>query len=393
MSIKSYDDVPFSPGDSTFFKITYETNAIWHLRGYKPGAGPFDDSNWKTISTFASNANWTIGSGNNNTQINNYSIYGWGNYIYLSRIGGLNTNPSGSIYNPAPIAEPLPNNPSVGETAIINTGDTFNSPSTIPSPTDFSDKGTNPSYPFTIYVKLGFGFDNESNIYGTNLRNIQNSSDPVCYHGDSLVTILNKETNEKDIKLARDIIVDDYVYSLTRKEFVPVKLNIITYGNTHYKLIKKDTFGESKPSQDFYLTGGHPILYKGKETVASEINEADDVYCDKEQVYSIATDKREYILINNLPVMTWSYNAWRLFSNLRNIFWTNNKKIINLTSPKVELIGNILCEPKNVLILKNTFGERNPEEDIVVNENCEIIVDSEKTIIKELMDGNFIKYA
>jgi hypothetical protein len=233
-------------------------------------------------------------------------------------------------------------------------------------------------YKVTLRSEGGFLFENVT---------------PVCYRGDSLISVLNKATNEPELKLAKKITKDDLVFSVTQNKFVPVLLNIATYKNKHYKLLKKNCLGENKPSEDLYMTPGHPILYNGQETQASCVKEAVDFYCEEEEVYSIATNKREYILVNNVPSLTWSYFAWKnVCINGKNKYaWNiNDKKPQDFSEITVKLIGDENLEPKNIMISKNEFGLDNPKYDITVNENYKLLVDGVEIEVKDMVNGNGI---
>jgi hypothetical protein len=146
------------------------------------------------------------------------------------------------------------------------------------------------------------------------------TSNPICFRGDSLVRCLDTNKNEEYDKLAKDVVKDDMVLSTTRG-WVKVLNNIVTFNEKQFYLFKKGCLGENMPKEDFYATYGHPIMYKGTETIAGKIPEGEKVIMETaENVYSIMTEKRECIKINNLDVFTWEPNEWDEFKNKNNQF-------------------------------------------------------------------------
>jgi hypothetical protein len=161
-------------------------------------------------------------------------------------------------------------------------------------------------------------------LYRVTLQNVGflfEQATPVCFHRDSLVTIQRPILNETENKLAKDVVKGDMVFSTTQNKFVPVIANIITHNNTLYRLLKKDALGENKPNQDFYITGGHHIMYKGEEKIMNDVPEAETIEVKGEEVYSIATDIREYILVNGIEVATWGYDYWLKFAKKHDKIW------------------------------------------------------------------------
>jgi len=75
-------------------------------------------------------------------------------------------------------------------------------------------------------------------------------------------------------------------------------------------LIQKGLLGENKPSEDFYVTPTHPILIKNCEIQAKNIIGAKKVKLDKQKVYSLVSDNRESVYINNLDVICWKYDEF-----------------------------------------------------------------------------------
>lgn len=236
----------------------------------------------------------------------------------------------------------------------------------------------------------------ESGLYKVTIQNVGfifEKATPVCFHRDSLISTKNQITEEIEFKLAKNVTIKDEVFSTTQNKFVPVRLNIITFNNKEYIVFKKDVFEENKPCQDLYITGGHPILYNGNETRTMDIPSIDKINVDPEEVYSIATDLREYILVNNVETLTWSYEAWRnLVLRNKSIIWNETSGNIIIEQNDIKLIGDDSVEPKNIFIKKGACGENVPEIDTIVNQNYKILIDKKESTIEQLLNGQSINW-
>ncbi|MEM3063514.1 MAG: hypothetical protein QW303_08240, partial [Nitrososphaerota archaeon] len=100
------------------------------------------------------------------------------------------------------------------------------------------------------------------------------------------------------------------VYSITDKDFIPIRYNIVTGPTTDFYLIKENLLDISEPFKNLYITPGHIILYKNNYTKAKNIPGATKVQVEPEKVYSICTNKKKTILVNGLPLLTWGFNDW-----------------------------------------------------------------------------------
>lgn len=148
----------------------------------------------------------------------------------------------------------------------------------------------------------------------------------VCFSGKSKIYSKNIITNEITNVNASEIFSNIHqVYSINDQKFIPIKYNIVNGPTIRYMLIKRDALGENQPSEDLYITSGHKIMINGKEIKAGKIPQAKRVKVNPENVYSIVTEKRLPILINNLHVMTYGYDEWLEYSGKKNIAWYDNK--------------------------------------------------------------------
>lgn len=149
----------------------------------------------------------------------------------------------------------------------------------------------------------------------------------ICYSGASKILTRNIETGiilEIDAKNVISGIHE--VFNTETKSFIPVKLNIVTGVSRRYMLIKENALGENKPNHDLYITSGHYLIINGKRMKARDIPEAKRVAVKAQEVYSICTEKKCPILVNNLEVLTWNYNEWIEHSNRSKINWYDNQK-------------------------------------------------------------------
>jgi hypothetical protein len=146
---------------------------------------------------------------------------------------------------------------------------------------------------------------------------------PICYIGESKVLVQDKQTGVESQVCVKDITPEKYlVYSTTQQKFVGLKKNCISGSTDNFILIKKDLFGENKPSEDFYVTPTHPILYKNCEIYAKKIVGCEKVRLEKQLVYSLVTDNREALAINNIDVICWEYNEFiKSYNSRKRAIW------------------------------------------------------------------------
>lgn len=161
---------------------------------------------------------------------------------------------------------------------------------------------------------------------GILIDDVSITSSAICFSGNSLVHARNTETGViGDIKANQIVSGVHEVYSVNGKKFVPVKLNIVNGPVEKFIKIKKNLLGKNQPNEDFYVTSGHKIVYKGKEIKAKNIPGSKRHKLKKpEMVYSICVDEHEPILVNNLPVIAWGYEEWLKRLERKKITWKNN---------------------------------------------------------------------
>lgn len=128
----------------------------------------------------------------------------------------------------------------------------------------------------------------------------------ICYSGNSIIKTKNKTTNLIENIKASEISKNIHeVYSINDQKFVPVVHNIVTGPVEKYVLIEKNMLGGNKPTEDFYVTGGHVIVINGVEVKARDIPNTKKIKVKPENVYSICLSERKPIIVNGLAVMAW----------------------------------------------------------------------------------------
>jgi hypothetical protein len=148
-----------------------------------------------------------------------------------------------------------------------------------------------------------------------------------CYHANSKILTRNSSTNEIETINAEDVISGLHeVFSVNDNKYIPVVHNIVSGGTNKFMLISKDSLGVNNPSQDFYITPTHPMIIDGKEVQARNVIGSIPVTITPSLLYSICTEKREPILINDLSVLSWSYQDWIQKQKQNKIIWHDNKK-------------------------------------------------------------------
>jgi hypothetical protein len=186
------------------------------------------------------------------------------------------------------------------------------------------------SAPYNGFVHTYYILNDDSNFYiffsATNLPGPEN---PICYIGESKVLVQDKETGVESQVCVKDITPKKYlVYSTSQKQFVPVKVNCISGSTDKFILIQKDLLGENKPSEDFYVTPTHPILDKKCEVEAKNLIGAKKVTLEKQLVYSLVTDNREALAINNIDVMCWEYKEFmQKYKKTKSAVWIENENM------------------------------------------------------------------
>lgn len=168
-------------------------------------------------------------------------------------------------------------------------------------------------------------FYTESNTNLVLLDNVSLTEGAICYRGTSKVFSKNILTGEIDNVAVKDITASEYaVYSSKSLTFIPLKYNIVTGPYNRFVKIKKNLFGENKPSEDLYITSGHRIVYDGKEIKARDVPGSEIVKIKPESLYSLCVEQNQPIIINNIEVIAYGVDEWLEYAKKKNIMWHNN---------------------------------------------------------------------
>ncbi|XWV24734.1 putative ORFan [Tupanvirus deep ocean] len=182
----------------------------------------------------------------------------------------------------------------------------------------------------TSSTTISFSYDEGLETVDIILDDVTLVALAICYSGTSIVKTKNKITNLIEDVKANEIHKDIHeVYSINDKKFVPVIHNIVTGPVEKYILIEKNLLDDNKPTEDFYVTGGHVIIVNGTEIKARDIPNVKKIKVKPESVYSICLSERKPILINGLAVMAWGEKEWFNYADSKKLNWKENYPISN----------------------------------------------------------------
>lgn len=137
------------------------------------------------------------------------------------------------------------------------------------------------------------------------------TSDPFaqgpCFSGNSLVTTKDGIKKALEVKEGGLLLSD-------KNEWIPLISNVICGTTSTYYVIKKNFHGAT---EDLYLTQDHPVKINNEEIKAQEIGE--QYNCEREPIYTFVTEERIFVMINNIPVCTWSQKDWDDFKKSVNV--------------------------------------------------------------------------
>jgi hypothetical protein len=125
----------------------------------------------------------------------------------------------------------------------------------------------------------------------------------VCYLGDSKISSRDSITGEVGERAASVISKDHEVYDVTNEKYVPVVSNMISGPVKSLWKIPANALGTNQPSEDFFITGGHKIIYNGEPTKVRLVKEAVRVSIPTSPVYSIVCEENTVIKVNNVPTV------------------------------------------------------------------------------------------
>lgn len=133
-----------------------------------------------------------------------------------------------------------------------------------------------------------------------------------CYLGNSLIRV--KDNDTEMVIQAKDVRSNKHtVYDYSSDSYVPIVCNAKVSNITKVYLIQADLLGENLPSQDLYITAGHPILIESKIVKAKDVPGAIQIDIVPSDVYSIVCKYWCPIDVNGLKVCAWSESKWDLY--------------------------------------------------------------------------------
>jgi hypothetical protein len=130
----------------------------------------------------------------------------------------------------------------------------------------------------------------------------------LCVHEDSQVHIRTHDKQDIFVSI-KDLKIDPNIRLIgTNNEEIELLYNLKCLPVTDFTLYSKDCFGEGSPSQDLYISGGHPILLNAEEKLPRDlINNTTirTVTLEPTPIYTLCTKERTFVMINNVAVCTW----------------------------------------------------------------------------------------
>lgn len=143
---------------------------------------------------------------------------------------------------------------------------------------------------------------------------IFSTANAICVHENTVVNTLQGDIQIKDIQ-AGDLVQD------ASGSWVPVKHCIEIPSNINFVVIPTGALDENVPSSDLYIRSGHPILINGREVDCDDLLGATRPGCQgvvhrdatekgRCRVYTLVTEKRTFVKMQNTLVGTWSEDGW-----------------------------------------------------------------------------------
>lgn len=147
-----------------------------------------------------------------------------------------------------------------------------------------------------------------------------------CYLGDSLVKVKDKQGIVKHLPVKAVYANEHEVWNMETNEYIPIVHNAKIQGVEAIYFIAKDLLGANKPSQDLFITSGHPILVNDRPVKARDVPGATKIKITRSDVYSVVCDEWVPIDINGIGVYAWSKEKWLARVRQEGIVWVDNTK-------------------------------------------------------------------
>lgn len=134
----------------------------------------------------------------------------------------------------------------------------------------------------------------------------------VCYSGRSVVKCQDTETGE--IGWVRVDCLDSsrhLVFNTACQEYVKVERVVKAGRTSRFFVFRQGCLDGTNPIEDFYITAGHKVLYKGVETKVRDMPHRKRKNLKWiEDVYSLVCQDRCPLLINGMEVMAYGMDEW-----------------------------------------------------------------------------------
>lgn len=155
------------------------------------------------------------------------------------------------------------------------------------------------------------------------MNNLQNESInnplysiPPGISSQSYIITKNFITGEISYVQVKDIVPDIHeIYSIKSKNFVPIVYNFVTDQIENFILIETNTISYNKPYQDLYVTSHQKIIVDESEILAGDLPWSKLIKTNPQSVHTICTIEPDIIMVNDLNMVTISYDE---LANIQN---------------------------------------------------------------------------
>jgi hypothetical protein len=142
--------------------------------------------------------------------------------------------------------------------------------------------------------------------------------EPFCIHPDSMVHTSNGLLKLSSLRSDQNIELVGLDGDL-----VPMLFNAKFSGSSKFVMYPKGCLGPDQPSEDLFVTEGHPIFVKGRECISKYmINGVIQLVTKPTDVtYAPVTENRTFTLINNVPVCTWALSELKEIGKKKGLYY------------------------------------------------------------------------
>jgi hypothetical protein len=145
------------------------------------------------------------------------------------------------------------------------------------------------------------------------------SIEPFCIHPDSMIHTTQGLKKLGDLKGSQNVELIDF-------EGKPIKMlhNAEFAGSVDFVKYSKGSIGPNVPDCDLYMTEGHPIMHNGRERTSKSMLNGKTIQLVENPVdftYAPVTEKRTFVMINNVPVCTWALSDLVSFAQKAGVYY------------------------------------------------------------------------